>query len=110
MQQEVQVLATMPHMHEIGTGFELDLVRDGDTTNLLRLKDWDFETQLFYELQDFDFRFNDQVPKALVPDLASCAFIANRENILPTTDGCSASPRLISSSPLRGDEPMDSTR
>lgn len=50
VQQEVQVLATMPHMHEIGTGFELDLVRDGDTTNLLRLNAWDFETQLFYDL------------------------------------------------------------
>lgn len=50
VQQEVQVLATMPHMHEIGTGFELDLVHAGETINLLRLGGWDFETQLFYEL------------------------------------------------------------
>ena len=50
VREAVEMLAAMPHMHEIGTGFELDLIREGTTTNLLRLNGWDFETQLFYEL------------------------------------------------------------
>jgi DNA replication protein DnaC len=33
-------------------------------------------------LEDFDFRFNDQVPKGAILDLATCAFIDKRENIL----------------------------
>lgn len=50
VREEVELLAAMPHMHEIGTGFELDLVRDDEVTNLLRLNGWDFDTQLFYDL------------------------------------------------------------
>lgn len=33
-------------------------------------------------LEDFDFHFNPQVPKARVIDLATCAFIDRRENVL----------------------------
>lgn len=52
VREPVSMLAAMPHMHEIGTGFELDLQRAGEdnATNLLRLGGWDFETQLFYDI------------------------------------------------------------
>ncbi|MEM7449642.1 MAG: hypothetical protein AAF355_15510 [Myxococcota bacterium] len=43
--QSVQVLATMPHMHEIGDYFEI--LVDGQTE--LRLDGWSFENQLFYQ-------------------------------------------------------------
>lgn len=33
-------------------------------------------------LEDFDFAFNPNVPKAKVLDLASCAFVGKRENVL----------------------------
>jgi DNA replication protein DnaC len=33
-------------------------------------------------LEDFDFHFNPQVPKARVIDLATCAFVARKENVL----------------------------
>lgn len=33
-------------------------------------------------LEDFDFHFNPEVPKAKVIDLATCAFVERRENIL----------------------------
>src|SRR5688572_5774027 len=33
-------------------------------------------------LEDFDFHFNPQVPKAKVIDLATCAFVDRRENLL----------------------------
>ena len=34
-------------------------------------------------LEDFDFHFNPQVPKAKVLDLATRAFVERRENVLP---------------------------
>ncbi len=33
-------------------------------------------------LEDFDFQFNPQIPKAKIIDLATCAFIERRENVL----------------------------
>ncbi len=33
-------------------------------------------------LEDFDFHFNPQVPKAKIVDLATCAFVGRKENIL----------------------------
>jgi DNA replication protein DnaC len=33
-------------------------------------------------LEDFDFHFNPQIPKAKVLDLATCAFVERRENVL----------------------------
>ncbi len=47
---DAEALAVMPHMHEIGSAFEVDLERDGSTERLIGLTGWDFETQLFYEL------------------------------------------------------------
>ncbi len=46
----------------------------------LRLRRASFEHDK--TLEDFDFRFNDQVPKAKVLDLATCAFIGKSENVL----------------------------
>lgn len=44
--EDVTVLATMPHMHEVGTTFEI--LVDGEPQ--LTLDGWSFETQLFYEM------------------------------------------------------------
>ncbi|MEM9072335.1 MAG: hypothetical protein AAGE52_27765 [Myxococcota bacterium] len=50
VQESVTMIASMPHMHEIGQTFAIDLTRGGDTQTELALESWDFETQLFYEL------------------------------------------------------------
>lgn len=36
----------------------------------------------FQTLEDFDFQFNPDVPKARIIDLATCAFVERRENVL----------------------------
>jgi DNA replication protein DnaC len=46
----------------------------------LRLKRASFEHSK--SLEDFDFAFNPNVPKAKILDLATCAFIDKRENVL----------------------------
>jgi len=46
----------------------------------MRLKRASFEHQK--TLEDFDFVFNPNVPKAKVLDLATCAFVDRRENVL----------------------------
>jgi DNA replication protein DnaC len=46
----------------------------------LRLNRASFEHQK--TLEDFDFAFNTKVPKAKVLDLATCAFVERRENVL----------------------------
>ncbi len=45
-----------------------------------RVRRADFEHQK--TLEDFDFLFNPQIPKARVIDLATCAFVGRRENAL----------------------------
>jgi hypothetical protein len=46
-----RMLAGMPHMHEVGTGFEQTVRRrDGSTDPVVSLQGWRFETELFYEL------------------------------------------------------------
>ncbi|MEM6956139.1 MAG: c-type cytochrome, partial [Myxococcota bacterium] len=51
MREDAEMIAAMPHMHEIGTAFDM-LVRrgGGDMESVLQLPTWDFESQLFYEL------------------------------------------------------------
>src|SRR5690606_10469664 len=46
----------------------------------LRLKRASFEHQK--TIEDFDFVFNPNVPKAKILDLATCAFVDRRENVL----------------------------
>jgi len=49
--EDVRAVAVMPHMHEVGTGFEIEIRRgDGRVERVLGLDSWRFETQLFYEL------------------------------------------------------------
>jgi len=49
--QPVDILATMPHMHEIGQELVIEHGHAGEElAPVLTLENWDFETQLFYEL------------------------------------------------------------
>ncbi|MFN3200750.1 MAG: hypothetical protein ACE366_20295 [Bradymonadia bacterium] len=49
IEQETHVLATMPHMHEIGYALESTIIRaDGTEEDLITLTGWDFDSQLFY--------------------------------------------------------------
>ncbi len=51
IQEEITLLAGMPHMHETGMSFASDVVRaDGTRINLIELTGWSFEAQLFYEM------------------------------------------------------------
>jgi len=57
----VRMLATMPHMHEIGDTFELEHTPAGGTSEMsLALRSWDFETQLFYDVP-LDLEVGDQL-------------------------------------------------
>lgn len=46
----------------------------------LRVRRANFEHQK--TLEDFDFHFNPQIPKAKVLDLATCTFVSRKENVL----------------------------
>ncbi|MFK8000258.1 MAG: hypothetical protein AB8H86_11720 [Polyangiales bacterium] len=49
--EPVRAIASMPHMHENGTAFDLLLQRGaGAAESILELFSWSFETQLFYNL------------------------------------------------------------
>lgn len=44
------VFASLPHMHEIGSGFEQHVLHpDGTQDEVVSLNGWSFETQLFYD-------------------------------------------------------------
>ncbi|MEY3015440.1 MAG: hypothetical protein RIT45_4175 [Pseudomonadota bacterium] len=46
---KLELLAGMPHMHEIGRAFEQKVIRkDGTTLPLIRIDGWSFELQPFY--------------------------------------------------------------
>jgi hypothetical protein len=48
--REVEVIASWPHMHEIGSAFYQDLIRvDGTTESIIELTGWQFEAQLLYD-------------------------------------------------------------
>jgi mono/diheme cytochrome c family protein len=50
VQQETDILASFPHMHEIGKSFKSTIIRkDGSEETLIELNNWNFEAQLFYE-------------------------------------------------------------
>ena len=49
--QEMNVIAGMPHMHEIGAAFSQVIERsDGTMEPFISLENWQFETQLFYSI------------------------------------------------------------
>ncbi len=45
-----RVLASMPHMHQIGSGYEQFLLRGTERTPIITLSNWHFESQYFYDL------------------------------------------------------------
>lgn len=45
-----RILASMPHMHQIGSGYEQFLLRGTQRTPIITLTNWQFESQYFYEL------------------------------------------------------------
>ena len=45
-----RVLASMPHMHQIGSGYEQFLLRGTARTPLIALTNWHFDSQFFYEV------------------------------------------------------------
>jgi hypothetical protein len=48
--RDTQLIASFPHMHEMGERFEQTIVRkDGTTEPLITLLGWDFESQFIYE-------------------------------------------------------------
>lgn len=44
-----RVLASMPHMHEVGTTYEQTLLRGGARTPIVGITNWRFESQYFYD-------------------------------------------------------------
>ena len=49
--QDFEIVAGLPHMHEIGSTFKHVLTRnDGTQESLIELTGWDFERQYFYEI------------------------------------------------------------
>ena len=48
---DYQILAGMPHMHEIGSAFRHEITRvDGSQETLIALNGWSFELQYFYDM------------------------------------------------------------
>ncbi len=48
---DFDIIAGFPHMHEIGSTFTHDVIRqDGSVENLITLTGWNFEAQYFYEI------------------------------------------------------------
>jgi hypothetical protein len=50
VQDSLEVIAAMPHMHEVGWGLQSTLYRAGsaDPEDFITLTDWDFDAQFFY--------------------------------------------------------------
>ena len=47
----MRLVASFPHMHEGGVGFDTDLLRaDGAEESVISLSGWDFETQFIYDV------------------------------------------------------------
>jgi hypothetical protein len=51
--QDTRIVASFPHMHEVGSGFEQVVIRDGadeaDAESIITLDGWNFEAQYIYE-------------------------------------------------------------
>ena len=61
MPQDVKIIASWPHMHEIGSGFEGKVVHaDGSETDLVTLDGWDFESQFVYDTA-IDLKAGDRI-------------------------------------------------
>lgn len=50
MPRDTTLIASFPHMHEAGVGFEQHVLRvDGTTEGIIRIDGWDFDSQYIYE-------------------------------------------------------------
>jgi hypothetical protein len=53
--KDTKLIASFPHMHELGTAFHQEIIREGairvneEEENLIALSGWDFESQYIYE-------------------------------------------------------------
>lgn len=51
--QDTRIIASFPHMHEVGSGFEQVVIRDGETEaeaeSIIELDGWNFDAQYIYE-------------------------------------------------------------
>ena len=74
MEQEANLIASWPHMHEIGSEFETVLIREnGERESVISLTGWSFEAQLIYE-----------TPMTLQPGdklETTCTFTSDRDQI-----------------------------
>jgi hypothetical protein len=52
--QKVSLIGVSPHMHLLGTGWEVySVAPNGDTTNLISIPEWDFNWQGMYNFREF---------------------------------------------------------
>jgi hypothetical protein len=67
--QPMTLIATMPHMHELGVSLKSTIKRaDGTEEDLITLVGWDFDTQLFYDGEGIELRPGDEVMTECVFD------------------------------------------
>ena len=81
--EPLTVIATMPHMHEIGSSLTSTVVRaDGTEEDLISLRGWDFNSQLYYDAEGFQLAPGDAVRTECVFENTS----TNRRQFGPYTD------------------------
>ena len=70
IEEEVEVIALMPHMHEIGTDISAQIMREGEDRweDLITLRGWDFNAQLIYDAQETILQEGDRVRTRCVFD------------------------------------------
>ena len=62
IEEEFTILATMPHMHEIGKSLRSTIIRaDQSEEDLITLNGWDFNYQLIYDAQDTLLNVGDHI-------------------------------------------------
>ncbi len=72
-----RLLASMPHMHEVGSGYEQTLLRGGQRIPIIGITNWQFESQYFYE-HSLTIQAGDRIETA-------CTF--NNTTSRPVTNG-----------------------
>jgi hypothetical protein len=67
IQTEMTVIASLPHMHEIGRSLKSTIIRaDGTEEDLITLQGWDFNTQFFYDTAGVTLYPGDRVETSCV--------------------------------------------
>ena len=62
IEEEFTILATMPHMHEIGKSLRSTIIRADQTEeDLITLNGWDFNYQLIYDAQNTSLNIGDRI-------------------------------------------------